>query len=151
MLKRIIVASVAAIIFSLIFSFLDYVPVSQRINGTYYFGFFETFIIILIYSSPIYFVAGIPLSIGIEYWHQKYSFNSKYTSYIVKVGMYSIVGMIVGALFYILISQGVSKILYSQVFEYILLGLIASNVFYHLLLLMNINHGTKDSEITSVK
>src|SRR5699024_12266853 len=60
-MKRFLTVILSVVLFATVYSWVSYVPISQREPNVYYFGFFETFIFVIIYAGPIYFLAGLPL------------------------------------------------------------------------------------------
>ncbi len=133
-MKRLITAVLSIILFAGLFSWISYVPISQREFNVYYFGFLETFIFVIIYAGPIYFIAGIPLSIFIDKLIKKLNRKSKWGKYIAGLGLYSVFGILVGVIL-ILFSQ--SWTMYFEVFYISLYGFIASIIYYHVLLLIS--------------
>lgn len=136
-MKRIITTVLSIVLFATIFSWVSYVPISQRESNVYYFGFFETFIFVIIYAGPIYFLAGLPLSIFIDKLIEKSNRKSIWGKYFVGLGLYSVFGILVGVIL-ILFSQNWT--IYYEVFFFSIYGFIASVIYYHLLMLTsNIN------------
>jgi hypothetical protein len=77
MMKRLLTALLSAVLFATIFSWISYVPSSQREPNVYYFGFSETFAFVIIYAGPVYFLVGLPLSIFIDKLVRKFYRKSK--------------------------------------------------------------------------
>lgn len=133
MKKRFIAMILAVVLFALGFSCFFYTPSSQRAPNVYYFGFFETFICVIAYAGFLYLIAGIPFSIIIDWLIRKLNRGSKWRKYFWGLGMYSLAGAIVGALF--IIFGG--NIYWKGMLLFALPGVIASNLYFHLLLLIS--------------
>lgn len=141
MVKRFLVMVLTIILFAVGFSWISYTPSSQREPNTYYFGFFETCFFVIIYAGPLYLFAGTPLSILIDKLIRKFDRKSKWKTYLFGLGMYSLAGGIVGILFIVI--SGIID--WNQLMSYSIIGLIASNLYFHLSLLLSKNN--KDSII----
>ncbi|GIN39410.1 hypothetical protein [Heyndrickxia oleronia] len=135
-MNRFITVTLSVILFSTIFSGISYVPSSQREPNVYYFGFFETLILVMIYAGPVYSFVGLPLSIFIDKLIEKSNCKSVWTRYFVGLGLYSLFGIFVGFIFLILLIRN-NNIYHMEVFLYSIYGFIASNIYYHLLLLIS--------------
>jgi len=94
-MKRLLTVVLSVVFFATIFSWVSYVPSSQREPNVYYFGFLETFTFVIIYAGPIYFLAGLPLSIVIDKLMDKSNRKSKWAKYFVGLGLYSLFGILV--------------------------------------------------------
>ncbi|RKL64719.1 hypothetical protein CR203_24810 [Salipaludibacillus neizhouensis] len=55
-MNKFLSAVLAIILFSALYSWFGYVPISQREPNVYYFGFFETFVFVVIYAGPVFFL-----------------------------------------------------------------------------------------------
>jgi len=131
-MKRFLTVVLSIIIFATIFSWVSYVPSSQREPNVYYFGYSETFILGVIYSAPAYFLVGLPLSIFIDKLIEGSKRQTKWGKYFVGLGLYSLVGILVGFIFlFIFFGQAVPNSYHS------LGGIIASNIYFHLSLLIS--------------
>ncbi|RFB09443.1 hypothetical protein DZB84_24375 [Bacillus sp. HNG] len=139
MMKRLLTAVLSVVLFATMFSWISYVPSPQREPNVYYFGFFETFIFVIIYAGPIYFLVGLPLSTFIDKLIMKSSLKSKLAKYFAGLGLYSLFGILVGVIFLILFSQ--NRNLFSlEIISFGIYGFIASIFYYHLLIVVsNIN------------
>jgi hypothetical protein len=135
MMKRLLTTALSVVLFATIFSLISYVPISQREPNVYYFGFFETFVFVMIYAGPIYFLVGLPLSIFIDKIIKKSNRESKWAKYFVGLGLYSLFGTLIGTIFLIFLSQN-SNILSLEVLSFSIYGFIASNFYYHLSLIV---------------
>ncbi|WP_301107660.1 hypothetical protein [Sporosarcina sp.] len=134
-MRKFLAALCAAVVFAAIYSSISYVPVSRQESNVYYFGFFETFAFVLLYSGPVYFLLGIPLSIMIEKLAESSSTILNKRLYLKKLAYYAVAGLIVGAAF-ILILMPVSHSA-TFILSYALIGLLASIIYYHSLLLFD--------------
>jgi len=134
--KRFLVSLLSSLLFSLLFSFFSYTPESQRSPDTYYFGIWESFFITLIYVTPIYLIIGMPISFVIDIWlnHQK---KWEARSYLLKVGIYSIVSVIPALIIFIVLNFGVSPFSLQSFLMTILLSAIASNLFFHVQIIVD--------------
>lgn len=92
----------------------------------------------MIYAGPVYLFVGLPLSIFIDKLIEKSNCTSNWARYFVGLGLYSLFGICVGFIFLILLIRN-NNIYHIEVFLFSIYGLIASNIYYHLLLLININ------------
>lgn len=136
MVKRFLVMALAIILFAVGFSWISYTPSSQREPNTYYSGFFETFFLVIIYAGPLYLFAGTPLSILIDKLIRKFDRKSKWEKYLFGLGMYSLAGGVVGILF-VMIGGTIG---WNQLMFCSIVGLIASNLYFHLSLLSKNNN-----------
>ncbi|HET7581050.1 MAG TPA: hypothetical protein VFK33_17360 [Bacillales bacterium] len=66
MLRRVIVALIAIVLFSLILAIWSYVPVAERNPDTYYAPFGSYIPVFLMFLAPAYFLGGIPISMLID-------------------------------------------------------------------------------------
>ncbi|HWJ80256.1 MAG TPA: hypothetical protein VNR61_19495 [Niallia sp.] len=135
-MKRLIASILSLFLFSTLFSLLSYTPSSQREANVYYFGFLETFIFVIIYAGPVYLIAGIPLSLFIDQIIEKFNSKSKWKKYLIGLSLYSLIGILVGVIFLILLSQN-SAIYFQVILTYSLYGFFASTIYYHLLILVS--------------
>lgn len=103
-----------------------------------YAGVIGYMIIYLIYSLPVYLIAGIPASVLVDNWRGKIKTASTLTSYLVGLGLYTLFGFIAGYLFIMTlsISDDISHISFiDELLGFMLLGSIAAIIGYHVLLL----------------
>ena len=134
-MKRFLTALISVVLFATIFSWISYTPSSQREHNAYYSGFFEIFILVFFYAGPVYLLAGLPLSFFIDKLIGKTKSNSNLTRYFIGLGLYSFVGTLVGLIFIILFTQNVYRL--SEIILHSISGFIASNIYYHLSLLIS--------------
>ncbi|WP_163969340.1 hypothetical protein [Oceanobacillus halotolerans] len=134
MLKRFLTTVLATILFAAIFSWVSYVPSSQRDPNVYYFGFFETAVFVVIYTGPAYLLAGLPVSILIDKLVGSFNRKSRWVRYFVGFGLYSLAGILVGLIYLILFFQ---SFYLSNVVTFSIYGFVASNLYYHLSLLVS--------------
>ncbi|TDL32885.1 hypothetical protein E2R51_09480 [Jeotgalibacillus sp. S-D1] len=133
-MKRLLAIAISVIIFATSYSWISYVPSSQREPNVYYFGFIETFIFVVIYAGPIYFLVGLPLSIFIDRLIAGVTRKSKWAKYFVGLGFYSLVGVLVGVIFLIIFIQNTYQLDVIIISAY---GFVASNIYFHLSLLLS--------------
>ncbi|SFQ40054.1 hypothetical protein [Salibacterium halotolerans] len=129
-MKKLSVAAGSSLIFAAIFaaigSWLSYVPNSQREPDIYYPTFFDEFRFALIFAGPVFFLIGIPLSIIIDR-----KGRSKPLRYFVLLGLYSVVGLLIGTFYYVMFFTALYP---SAGILFAILGFFASNLYFHLLL-----------------
>lgn len=128
-MKRFITAIIAAILFAIIYSAISYVPESQRESSTYYLGFAEAMVFVMLYTGPIFLLIGIPLSIMIDQL-----IKNKKSEYVKKLVFYSVAGLLIGALFPLILLPGLNSV--SLIVLYAGIGLMAANIYFHTLLLL---------------
>ncbi|QGH35513.1 hypothetical protein GI584_16290 [Gracilibacillus salitolerans] len=134
MMTKFLTAALSVIIFATIFSWISYVPSSQREPNVYYFGFLETFAFVIIYAGPVYFLIGLPLSIFIDKLIKNSTGKTKWQKYFVGLGLYSLVGTLVGVIFLIIFSQNIYQL---EVISFSIYGIVASNIYFHVSLLIS--------------
>lgn len=132
-MKRFLTIALSVLLFATIFSWVSYVPSAQREPNVYYFSFLETFVFVIIYAGPVYFLVGLPLSIVIDKFINKMTESSKYRKYFARLSVYSLVGMIVGATFLFFFSPITFQL---EIISFVIYGLVASNFYFHLSLLL---------------
>jgi len=131
-MKRVSIVALSIVLFATIYSWFSYVPNSQRASNVYYFGFLETFLFVIIYVGPIYFLVGLPLSIFLDKSIGKSNRKSKWANYFVGLGLYSLVGILVGIISFYIIGHNIYQM---EVISYAIYGFTASNIYFHLALL----------------
>ena len=136
-IKRIITALISAIIFSFIVSLFSYTPLSQREPNVLYFEISDTFVFTLMYVIPVYILIGIPISYGIDKLSKNQTQQSVLKAYLSRVVMYAIAGLVPGFMFYILFNDGFSYFSLHLLITMMLYGILASNLFFHTLLILN--------------
>ncbi|WP_066074648.1 hypothetical protein [Neobacillus soli] len=132
-MKRLLTVALSVVLFATIFSWVSYVPSSQRESNAYYFGFLETFILVIIYAGPVYFLVGLPLSIFIDKLIEKSNRKSKWAKYFFGLGLYSLIGTLIGVIFPIIFGQNIFQ---QEVISLSIYGIAASNFYFHLSLLI---------------
>lgn len=120
--KRIYIALLSAIIFSLLFSYLSYTPIAAREPNSWYESFGASFQVYLLFFIPAYLLGGVPISLYI---------NKHLQSEIIKLPIYLLGGFLVGVTT-ILISF---MTLGLELLKYGLVGSFASLLFYILMIL----------------
>src|SRR5690625_664983 len=96
MKKRLLTAAFSAILYTIVFSWFFFVPDSQRDPDVYYHSFLNIFIHMIIGVVPVFFLIGLPLSIFIDKVTEKFNTNSKWARYFVRLGLYSLTGLLSG-------------------------------------------------------
>ena len=121
-LKKIIVATFATLIWCILLSVIGYTPNGEQGSNTSNM-FMENFVLYLIFIAPLFLTVGILFSIVVE---------MKYKSIFKTIVTYIIGGGIIGFLFYLLIvvMQENSNILSSGVILSISLGASSALFFY---------------------
>ncbi|PIC56718.1 hypothetical protein CSV80_13675 [Sporosarcina sp. P12(2017)] len=137
LLRKLIIAILSAIIFSLTLAFYEYTPSAKQQANVGYFPYDALFVLYFIYSIPIYLIGGIPYSHYVDIYFDKITFQNEVQKYIMHFLIYIAGGLlIVGILLLIslLIDGDVSGLLLSNIFT---LGIFSSLVFFHISLLLN--------------
>lgn len=122
MKRRVIVALLSALIFSLIFSFISYTPVAEREPNTWYDSFSAFFQVYLMFSVPAYVLGGVPVSLYVDRYVKKG---------IIKLLLYLLSGFFVGVAIIVISFMTVTL----EVLWYGVVGLFASLIFFILMLL----------------
>jgi urea transporter len=125
MRRKFLTVVLSVILFATIFSCFFFVPSSQREPNVYYFGFFETFVFVILYAGPVYLLVGLPLSIFIDKLVAKFHRTSKWKRYFFGLGLYSLAGTLVGALLPIILNQNANLF---DVIPFLICCLVASNI-----------------------
>ena len=128
-IRRLVATVISIILFAVIYAAISYAPESQRESDTYYFGFVETIVFVMLYAGPVFLIIGIPLSVMID----KVLENKK-MQYRKKLVFYSVAGFILGALFPLILLPGLNSA--SLVILYAGIGLMAANIYFHTLLFL---------------
>lgn len=137
LLKKIGIALLSTLIFSILLAFWEYVPVSQQEPNSAYTTFSGLVILYSIYALPIYLLGGVLYSYIVDSVLGKIHFRSKRAKYITSVLGYGaggllIVGIILGV--NLIVDGSLSDIL---VFNFFILGAVAALVFFHISLALN--------------
>lgn len=122
MKRRIIVALLSAIIFSLILSYISYTPIAEREPNTWYESFGSFVQIYLLFSIPAYLLGGVPIS-----WYMDRQVNGG----IIQLLFYLLGGFLVGIATILISFMTVSF----ELLGFGVLGLFASLLFYMLMFL----------------
>ncbi|REK68127.1 MAG: hypothetical protein DF221_00450 [Brevibacillus sp.] len=130
MLNKLLSAFLTAFLFCVLLAYTVYTPIDERDETVYYFSFSSLVIIYLVYALPITFLAGIPLSLLIDFIDKKIVTDSKIKRYIVNLGLYSLAGVTV-ALFFLIISGDVLNKLFDFI-RYSFVFIFPSLLFYHI-------------------
>lgn len=130
---KFITAVCAAMVFAILYSWYMYVPQAEREASTYYFGFWEVIIFMVIYAGPIYLIAGIPLSYGGDKIVQRFSHSPSWVRWLFGILVYACLGAL-AALITIPILLTVPT--YSEMMGFAVMGSIAATVFYLIQLLL---------------
>lgn len=140
MLKKIVTALLSIIIFGLLMGVINYLSLAEK-DFT---AFWLPILFFGMYSAPVYFIGGIPLSYLIDKLIGQKSFQSVITLYFAKFALYSVAG-IVTAFVYVMIFAIAENELYLILYvliNYLILGMIASLIYYHISLFL---YGNKES------
>ena len=84
--------------------------------------------------DQFYFLVGLPLSIYIDKLIDGSKRKTKWAKYFVGLGLYSLVGILVGVIFLIILSQNTYQL---EVISFSIHGIVASNIYFHLSLLLS--------------
>lgn len=133
MKKRFLTTVVSATLFAIIFSWFLLVPVDQREPNVYYSSFLESFFITIILVIPVFILVGLPLSILIDKFVKKFIKNLNWASYLVGLGLYSLVSLLFGVVIMNLFNK---SIFLGDVIPLPIGCFVASTIYYHLLLLV---------------
>jgi hypothetical protein len=136
MLNKLLSASLTSFFLCILLAFMEYTPINERDELTYYFTFFSLVIIYLIYAFPITIVVGIPLSLLIESIDKKILIHSKVKRYLVNVSLFTLAGITV-ALFFSLINGGNFLNRLFDLYSYIIF-IFPSLLFYHISILIRL-------------
>ncbi|AIF45270.1 hypothetical protein [Virgibacillus sp. SK37] len=132
--KRLLTTILAIIVFATLFSAISYVPSSQREPNVYYFGFLETFLFVVIYSGPVYFLVGLPASIIIDRLVRRLVKRYVWKKYFIQLGLYSLAGVLAGFVLSLFSGGTLSK---EEVLPLAILGLAAAIIYFHVSLLVS--------------
>lgn len=110
---------------------------SEREPNVYYNPLWSSSILFLLYSFPVYILGGIPSSYFIEKCVPGNQVESKIKLYITKFGLYGLAGAIVGFIYLMVLTIPENKmyLILGELKSFLLLGLLAALVFYHVSLL----------------
>ncbi|WP_047979536.1 hypothetical protein [Ornithinibacillus contaminans] len=134
-MRKLLSAALSTILFAIIISWIFHTPRSQQNPNDDFFGFSVLVNVILLYTGPVYFLAGIPISILIEKLvHRNYNY-SRLGRYFIQLGLYSFFGVLVSSLS-LIVSFSLNFNL-SDHLSLSLYGILASTIYFHLLLLLN--------------
>lgn len=136
-LKKILIAVLSTLIFSLALAFLVYIPPSEQQAGVGYSSFIGLFIIYLIYSSPIYLIGGTLYSYFVDVCFDKIHFNNELLKYIIYFFIYIAGGLLVVGLLLIIIFLVDGHLADLLIFRVFLVGSLASLLFFHVSLVFN--------------
>ncbi|MCP1447864.1 hypothetical protein [Priestia megaterium] len=131
-IKLVVISILSTAIFSTVYGIISLTPESEKEPNIYYFSFTDTFVFTFMYTLPVYIVVGIICSYLIDMVARNMQTRKMYFS---KLLMYSLAGLVPGLAFYFLF-EGI-QLDYQLLFYFFALGILASNTFYHVLLLMN--------------
>lgn len=90
--------------------------------------------LILVSFGPFYYFIGIPVSLLIDVGMENIVIESKKVRYFLVLGMYSVAGILAGVLFLII---GSHSFLIKDAIIFSIIGIIASNIYFHLSLLLS--------------
>ena len=141
---KFITAVCATFVFAILYSWYMYVPQAEREASTYYFGFWEVIIFVVIYAGPIYLIAGIPLSYGGDKILQRFGHAAAWVRWSLGILVYACLGAL-AALITIPILFTVP--IYSEILWFVAMGSIAATVFYLIQLLLQRKRGLRHEAI----
>lgn len=122
MKRRIIVALLSTVIFSLIIAYIWYTPLSEREPNTWYDPFGSIMTILIMFSAPAYLLGGVPISFYIDKYVEKE---------IIKLPIYLLSGFAVGIITIVIAAMAVAL----EVLWFGIYGSFASLIFFVLMLL----------------
>lgn len=82
MIRKIIIALISTVLFSLLMAYLNYVPISERELNVYYNPLWSTAILFSMYSLPVYLIGGISSSYLIDKLVAQKTFHSRWSRYL---------------------------------------------------------------------
>ncbi|GEL77625.1 hypothetical protein [Tenuibacillus multivorans] len=126
---RFMTAILSTLVFASVFSWLNYVPVDERVENVYYFGFWETFLFVVIYAGPVYLLFGIPSSVIIDQWTTNVQQKGKFFLQLVLYGLFGFIGLLIFS-----IAFGGELIDYGNM---ILMGVSVAWIYFFIKLLLN--------------
>ncbi|MDC3424501.1 hypothetical protein NC797_08255 [Aquibacillus sp. 3ASR75-11] len=137
MIKKVIIALLSTVIFSVLLGGINYITMSDKtIEGLwgpmFFFG---------LYSLPGFFFLGIPLSVLIEKITYQKSFKSNVSLYFTKFVLYFVTGAIAAFVFMMILAIAESEIylIGQELVSYMMYGVIASLIYYHISLIIGGN------------
>lgn len=133
MKKRFLTAAISAIFFAIMLSCFLLVPANQREPNVYDSSFLESFFITITLVMPVFILVGLPLSILIDKLVKKFIKNLSWASYLVGLGLYSLVSLFLG---FVIMSIFNKSIFLGDVIPLPIGCFMASTIYYHLLLLV---------------
>lgn len=133
-MKRFITTLLSTVLFAVLYAGIFYVPSSERVPTVYYFGFWETFVFVVIYAVPFYLIGSIPISIFLDRCIEQIKNKSKRSPYFIGLGIYGLAGSGVGLLSLILFYDGLDI---WGLLTLAFIGIIASMIYYHLSLFIS--------------
>ncbi len=105
MIRKILVALVSSILFCMALAWINYTPAAKQQPDTYQWPYFTLMLIYLIYATPVYVVGGVPASILIEALNDKIAWANPVIVYLFRLITYAIAGVVLMALFQIIIDH----------------------------------------------
>lgn len=135
-MERILTAAISTLLFSIIYSWVTYIPISHQEDNVYYFGFFEIFIFCIIYVGPLSFIAGIPVSILIDNFIEKVKVKSKAIVYLIGLFLYAVAGALIGIILVVLFNGDLNFSLIDIV-PLLSYGIMVAILYFHLSLLIS--------------
>ncbi|GAA0444778.1 MAG: hypothetical protein ACQEWU_16195 [Bacillota bacterium] len=141
-MKRFLTVILSAILFTAIGSLSSYISSSQQELNVYYFDFLETFTFAIIFVGPVYILVGLPLSLFIDKLSRQFNTKSKLARYAVQLVLYSLAGILVGVIYFIIFNP------INDVLTFSVIGFTASNVYLHLSLLLSVLANKKYKQLS---
>lgn len=121
-IKKIVVALISSIIFTLLVSLIAYTPKDEVPADTYHFGLIELVVLSSLYITPIYFTLGIGVSWTIDQYIEK---NSK--KFLVYLFIGGLIGFLIGILLFLQENGSINILAHLFYFS---VGVIASLTFW---------------------
>lgn len=136
MIRKIIIALISTVLFSLLMAYLNYVPISERELNVYYNPLWSTAILFSMYSLPVYLIGGISSSYLIDKLVAKKTFHSSWNRYLTELFAYLVLGIVAAFLYLIIMTivDDKTDLITDSLLQFMTLGFIAFLIFYHVLL-----------------
>lgn len=141
---KFITAVCATFVFAILYSWYMYVPQAEREASTYYFGFWEVIIFVVIYAGPIYLIAGIPLSYGGDKILQRFGHSESWKRWLLGILVYAGLGALAALITMPILLTAPT---YSEMVGFAAMGSIAATLFYLIQLLLQRKRGLRHEAI----
>ncbi|WP_134685812.1 hypothetical protein [Brevibacillus migulae] len=137
MLKKIIVAILSSILFCLALAWFSYSPAKEGEPDVYHWTYWSLFMVYMIYAAPVYLLGGVPCAVLIDRLIGKLGDANKVIDYVRCLSAYMLAGLLTTYLFLVIISEGDLFVWTSPNRGFFGLGMGASVLYYHVLLVVN--------------